>query len=54
MRQFQTGILFFCNSALIIWLSKRYNSFETSMFGSEFTAMNNAVDIIEALCYNLC
>ena len=23
------------------------------MFGSEFTAMKNAVEIIEALCYNL-
>ena len=42
-RQSHTGMLFFCNSALIIWFSKRHNSVEASTFGSEFTVMNNAV-----------
>ena len=52
-RQSQTGILFFCNSAAIIWLSKRHNSVEASTFGSDFTAMNNTVEIIESLRYKL-
>ena len=39
----QTGILFFCNSAPIIWFRKRQNSVEASKFGSEFTAMKNSV-----------
>ena len=52
-RQSQTGILLFCNSAPITWFSKRQNSVEASMFGSDFTAMNNAVEIIEALRYKL-
>ena len=52
-RRSQTRILFFCNSAPIIWFRKRQNSVESSTFVSEFTAMNNAVEIIEALRYNL-
>jgi hypothetical protein len=52
-RQSQTGILLFCNKAPIIWFSKRQNSVEASTFGSEFTAMKNAVEMIEALRYKL-
>ena len=52
-RKSQTGILLFCNSEPIIWFSKRQNSVEASKFGSEFTTMNNSVEIIEALRYNL-
>ena len=37
----QTGILLFCNSAPIIWFSKRQNSVDAPTLGSEFTAMNN-------------
>ncbi len=44
-RRSQTGILLFCNRAPIIWFSKRQNSVEASTFGSEFTAMNNAVEM---------
>jgi hypothetical protein len=36
-----------------MWLSKRQNSVEASTFGSEFTAMKNAVEIIEVLRYKL-
>ena len=53
MRQSQTSILLFCNSVQIIWLSNRQNSVEASMFVSEFTVMNNAVEIIESLRYKL-
>ena len=49
----QTGILLFYNSAPIIRFSKRQTSVEASTFGSDFTAMNNAVDIIEEFCYKL-
>ncbi len=52
-RRSQTGILLFCNSAPILWFSKRQNSVEASTFGSEFTAMKNAVELIEALRYKL-
>jgi hypothetical protein len=52
-RRSQTGILLFCNKAPIIWFSKRQNSVEASTFGSEFTAMKNAVEMIESLRYKL-
>jgi hypothetical protein len=39
--------------APIIWYSKRQNSVEASTFGSEFTAMKNAIELIEALRYKL-
>ena len=40
-----TGILMFCNRALIIWHIKRQNDVETSTFGSEFTVMKNYVEL---------
>jgi hypothetical protein len=52
-RRSMTGILIFCNRAPIIWHSKRQNGVETSTFGSEFTAMKNAVELIAALRYKL-
>ena len=52
-RRSQTGILLFCNRAPVIWFSKRQNSVEASTFGSEFTAMKNAVEMIESLRYKL-
>jgi hypothetical protein len=52
-RRSRTGMLLFCNSAPTIWFSKRQNSVEASTFGSEFTAMKNAVEMIEALRYKL-
>jgi hypothetical protein len=52
-RRSLTGTLIFCNKAPIVWLSRRQNKFETSMFGSEFQAMKNAVELTEALRYKL-
>ena len=52
-RRSMTGILIFCNRALIIWHSKRKNDVETLTFGSEFTAMKNFVELIAALRYKL-
>ena len=48
-RRSTTGILTFCNRAPIIWHSKRQNGVDTSTFGSEFTAMKNAVELMAAL-----
>ena len=52
-RRSQTGILIFLNRAPIIWYSKRQNTVETSMFGSEFIAMKTAVEQIVSLRYKL-
>jgi hypothetical protein len=52
-RRSQSGILIFCNRAPIIWYSTRQNTVETSTFGSEFQAIKNAVELIEALRYKL-
>jgi hypothetical protein len=41
-----TGILHFCNQALIDWYSKRQSTVESATFGSEFTAARIAVDQI--------
>ena len=48
-RQIQTGILIFVNRAPIIWYSKIQNTIEVSTFGSDITAMKNAIKLIEAL-----
>jgi len=52
-RRSQTGILIFVNRAPVIWYSKRQNTVEVSMFGSEITAMKNVIELIEALRYKL-
>ena len=52
-RRSQSGILIFCNRAPIMWFSKRQNSVETSTFGSEFTALKQAVELVKALRYKL-
>ena len=52
-RRSQTGILIFCNRAPVMWMSKKQNSFKTSTFGSEFTALKLAVELVIALQYKL-
>ena len=52
-RRSQTGILIFVNRAPIVFYSKRQNSVETSTFGSEFTAMKQAIELVKALRYKL-
>ena len=52
-RRSQTGILIFLNRAPIIWYSKRQNTVETSMFGSEFITMKTVVEQIKSLRYKL-
>ena len=49
----QTGLIIFLNKVPIIWFSKWQNTVKTSMFGSEFVAMQVAVEMIEGLCNKL-
>ena len=49
----QTGILIFVNKSPIVAFSKRQNTVETSTFGSDFTALNNAIKLVEDLRYKL-
>ena len=45
----QTVILIFCNQAPVMWMIKKQNSVETSTFGSEFTALKLAVELVISL-----
>jgi len=46
-------VLIFLNKAPIIAFSKKQNSVETSTFGSEFTSLRQAVELIKGLRYKL-
>jgi hypothetical protein len=46
-------VLIFANSTPIIWYSKRQNTIESSVFGSEFVALKIATEINEGLRYKL-
>jgi len=52
-RRSRTGVLIFANRAPIVWYSKKQTSIETSSFGSEFSAMKTAVELVEGLRYKL-
>ena len=52
-RRSRTGIFIYIQSAPIIWFSKKQTSIETSSFGSEFSAMKTAVEMVEGLRYKL-
>ena len=52
-RRSHTGVLIFVNRAPIVFFSKRQNTVESSTFGSEFIAMKQSVELIEALRYKL-
>lgn len=48
-----TGILIFCNNALIIWYTKKQTTIESSTYGSEFVALRIASELITSLRYKL-
>jgi hypothetical protein len=48
-----TGFLIYCNMVLIIWLSKRQPTIETSVFGTEFVAMKHGIETLRGLRYKL-
>jgi hypothetical protein len=53
IRRSRTGVLIFCNNALIDWISKRQPTVETSVFGAEFVAMKYGMEKLRALRYKL-
>ena len=52
-RRSRTGIFIYIQSSPIVWFSKKQTSIETSSFGSEFSAMKTAVEMVEGLRYKL-
>ena len=52
-RRSTTGCIIYVNKAPIVWYSKRQNTVESSTFGSEYIALRQAIDLIEALRYKL-
>ena len=52
-RRSQTGIILYCNTAPIVWYSKKQNTVESSTFGSEFVALRVASELIISLRYKL-
>ena len=52
-RRSQSGILLYCNSAPIVWHSKKQNTVEASTFGAEFVALRVASELITSLRYKL-
>ena len=52
-RRSRIGFLIYCNMALIIWLSKRQPTIETSVFGAEFVAMKHGIETLRGLRYKL-
>jgi hypothetical protein len=52
-RRSRTGFLIYCNLSLIIWLSKKQPTLETSVFGAEFVAMKHGIETLRGLRYKL-
>ena len=52
-RRSTTGCIIYVNKAPIVWYSKRQNTVESSTFGSEYIALRQAIDLIEAIRYKL-
>ena len=49
----RTGFIVMLNNAPIYWHSKKQKTVETSTFGSEFMAMNQAIEYLRVLRYKL-
>ena len=52
-RRSQTGFCFFINMACIIWYTKRQATVESAVFGAEFVAMKQAMEVSRGLRYKL-
>ena len=48
-RRSRTGFAVFLNSAPVYWMSKKQTGCEVSTFGSEFTAMKQALEYVQGL-----
>ena len=52
-RRSRTGFAVFLNGVPLYWMSKKQSSCEVSTFGSEFTAMKQALEYVRGLRYKL-
>ena len=52
-RHSRTGFFIFLNSALVMWMSKKQPTVETSVFGAEFVALKHGVETLRGLRYKL-
>ena len=52
-RRSHTGFAVFLNNAPLYWSSRKQDSCEVSTFGSEFTAMKQALEYVRGLRYKL-
>jgi len=52
-RRSRTGFAVFLNNAPLYWMSRKQTSCEVSTFGSEFTAMKQALEYVRGLRYKL-
>ena len=52
-RRSRTGFFIFVNSALVMWMSKKQPTVETSVFGAEFVALKHGVETLRGLRYKL-
>ena len=44
-----SGFLIYVNTALVQWFSKKQSKVETSVFGDEFLAMKQGIDVLRGL-----
>ena len=52
-RRSRTGFFIFMNKSPIVWFTRRQDTIETAVFGSEFVAMKTCTEANRALCYKL-
>ena len=52
-RRSWTGFFIFLNSALVMWMSKKQPTVETSVFGAEFVALKHGLETLRGLRYKL-
>ena len=52
-RRSRSGFLIYMNMAPIVWSSKKQSTIETSVFGAEFVALKNGMEVLRGLRYKL-
>ena len=45
----RSGFLIYVNTALVQWFSKKQSTVETLVFGAEFVAMKQGIDVLRSL-----
>jgi hypothetical protein len=51
IQQSWTGLILFCNMALIDWVSKKQSTIELSVFGAKYVAMKHGIEKLWGLRY---